>query len=70
MKGSEKLSRDKYKEIVNDGSCMVTSLPVWSLENIMGIAVCRNVGESSMLPKQYNYSFFFTVDIHLCFMAL
>jgi len=70
MKGSEKPRRDKYREIVNDGSCRVTSLPVWSLENFMGIAICRNVREISMLPKQCNYSFFFTVDTHLCFMIL
>ena len=59
MKDSEKPRRDKYREIVNDGSCRVTSLPVWSLENFMGITICMNVRESSMLPKQCNCSFFY-----------
>jgi len=64
MKGSEKPHRDKYREIVNDGSCRVTSLPVWSLENFMDIAICRNVGESSMLPKQCNNSCVFFYGRH------
>jgi hypothetical protein len=59
MKDSEKPRRDKYREIVNDGSCRVTSLPVWSLETFMGITICMNVRDSSMLSKQCNYSFFF-----------
>jgi hypothetical protein len=37
MEGIDKPHTDKYKEIMNysnyDGSCTLTSLPVWDLEN-------------------------------------
>jgi hypothetical protein len=61
MEGVEKLHTDKYKEIMNnwnyDASCMLTSLPVWDLENLKRlIFVVQSVHETNALYMSFSFS--------------
>jgi hypothetical protein len=69
MEGRGKPHTDKYKVITNDGnydaSCMLTSLPVWDLENFRHLVfVVQSVHVVGTIPEAIsNFCIFYPIII-------